>query len=399
MFSQGENKVADLYCEGVDQFSGWFQSSLLLSIGLNKQAPYKNILVHGFVVDETNRKMSKSIGNVIEPRQAIHGIPGKLPACGLDVLRFWIAHEYYKPHIQIGKAILEKFHKRTFEIRSILRFITGNLNDLDVNKLDQQLVPYEAILPIDKYLLHQLNSLIDLVVTNYDEMQLNKTICLIENFFLTQVSSFYIKSVRDRLYCESLESLERRSCQTTLYYLLTKSLLMIAPILPHLAEEAFYFSILQKKPNKMNDYSLFRSDFKLETNPVWYNKSIEELFLVVDQFRTCFFDQIQSEKMTIFEVNIKCNQQLYDLLETYSKTSNDWLLECLGCSKLNIAKINEETNCQDLKIVKLNEIDYGFELRVKKLTDQFFCSRCRRYTSHRENEICFRCVNVLKSKL
>ena len=145
------------------------------------------------MVDEANRKMSKSIGNVIEPRQAIQGIPGKLPSCGLDVLRFWIAHEYYKPQIQIGKTILEKFHKRTFEIRSILRFIIGNLHDLDVKKLDQQLIPYEAILPIDKYLLHQLNSLIDLVVTNYDEMQLNKTICLIENFLLTQVSSLLTK--------------------------------------------------------------------------------------------------------------------------------------------------------------------------------------------------------------
>lgn len=78
----GDNKQADLYCEGVDQFSGWFQSSLLLSIGLNEQVPYKNILVHGFVVDEKNHKMSKSIGNVIEPRQAINGIQNKLPECG-----------------------------------------------------------------------------------------------------------------------------------------------------------------------------------------------------------------------------------------------------------------------------------------------------------------------------
>jgi isoleucyl-tRNA synthetase len=142
--------------------------------------------------------MSKSIGNVIEPRQAIVGIPNKLPQCGLDTLRFWIAHEYYKPQIQIGSNILEKFLKRTFEIRSILRFIVGNLSDLNAEQLN--LIEYESLLPIDKYILNSLNSLLESVTYSYEEMNLNRVVTLIENFYLANLSSFYIKSVKDRLY-------------------------------------------------------------------------------------------------------------------------------------------------------------------------------------------------------
>jgi isoleucyl-tRNA synthetase len=92
-------ETADLYCEGLDQFSGWFQSSLLLSVAFGDKSPYKSLLVHGFVVDEQNRKMSKSLGNVIEPEQAIRGGTNRMPQAGLDTLRFWIAHEYYKYRI------------------------------------------------------------------------------------------------------------------------------------------------------------------------------------------------------------------------------------------------------------------------------------------------------------
>lgn len=192
--NQQQQEEADLYCEGIDQFTGWFQSSLLLSMAKNSQSPYKNLLVHGFVVDESDRKMSKSIGNVIEPRQVIDGSPAKkLPAAGLDTMRFWVAHEHHKPQIQIGASIVEKFLKRAFEVRSVVRFVTGNLNDFDA---DSNTISYENLLPLDKYILANLKQTIDLVKANYDDMNISKALNTLEAFILIKLSSYYIKCVK-----------------------------------------------------------------------------------------------------------------------------------------------------------------------------------------------------------
>ena len=333
--------------------------------------------------------MSKSIGNVIEPRQAIRGIPNKLPQCGLDVLRFWIAHEYYKPQIQIGSSILEKFLKRTFEIRSILRFIVGNLSDLKAQHLNESLVDYESLLPLDKYILMCLNKLIGSVTDSYDDMNLNKALTSIENFFLTDLSSFYIKSIRDRLYCEKKESLERKSSQTTLYYILVKSLVMIGPIMPHLAEEAFCYSILNQV--KSENSSLFRSELNYSMDPKWNNKTIEYLFSSIGQMRTQFFELIHSEKSSLYEIDLECETSLYDLLDHFNKSigSKKWLLECFDCSQLSLKQNDSYSNS------KRN----SFTLRVKKINEneRFVCLRCRKHTSSSQSELCSRCANAIFS--
>ena len=381
-----KNQQANLYCEGVDQFSGWFQSSLLLSVGLNKKSPYKDILVHGFVVDETNRKMSKSIGNVIEPRQAIKGVPNKLPQCGLDVLRFWIAQEYHKPQVQIGPIILEKFVKRTFDFRSILRFIVGNLNDL--NDLNKDLIKYENLLPIDKFILNRLNELLKSVVENYEDLNINKSILQLENFFLTQLSSYYIKSVRDRLYCEKKDSLERRSAQTSLYHVFEKCLVMLAPVMPHLTEEAFHYSILK---NSQNELTLFRSKLSYNINSEWENIEIDRLFAILNQIRDDFFVMVPSNSSKN-EILIKCDLELYEFIQKFNTES--WLEELFGCAKIQFVN-----DCnQSMKKIKINEFEYNYQLETKKSDDMFSCIRCRRYNSQAENQLCSRCTRVLLLK-
>lgn len=331
--------------------------------------------------------MSKSVGNVIEPRQAIRGIQNKLPECGLDTLRFWVAHEYYKPHIQIGKDILEKFLKRTFEIRSILRFVTGNLCDLDKT----QLLPYESLLPIDKYILHQLSSVLKQAVLNYEDMSLNKSIISIENFFLTQVSSFYVNSVRDRLYCEARSSLERRSSQTALYHVLTKSLAMLGPILPHMSEEAFQHCPILKQTGD----SLFRSnEVDLSADPNWSNEEVSTLFSALSHIRAAFYEEIQSEKMSVYEVNVECSQNLFDLIQSAGMVSDSWLTELFSCSKVQYSVASGQSKAQ---LVTINEVGYSFRLEASKNQQAFACSRCRRYTSMADNALCQRCSEVLKS--
>lgn len=385
----GDLKMADLYCEGVDQFSGWFQASLLLSVALNQSSPYKSLLVHGFVVDEQNRKMSKSLGNVVEPLQAIKGVPNKLPQSGLDTLRFWIAHEYHKPQIQVGGQILEKFIKRVFEIRSVLRFIVGNLNDLtDLNK---ELINYDRLLPIDKYILSKLSSVVESVVENYEDMNLSKSLNLVENFFLTQLSSFYIKSVKDRLYCDEVDSLERKSAQTALYNVLVKSLLMIGPIMPHLAEEAFHYSIL-KNLSTQNDphYSLFRSEFNFQVDKNWSNKSIENLFEIVQVLRDKFYEKIQSDNSALYSVDLECSKELFDLLNQYNEQtgSTNWLSECFGCGNLNLTQRKNS-------LTEKFDSHYSFSLSAEKLENKHACNRCRKYVCDSENSLCYRCNKVL----
>ncbi len=379
---------ADLYCEGIDQFTGWFQSSLLLGVALNNQSPYKNLLVHGFVVDENDRKMSKSVGNVIEPVQAIEGGKNKLPQSGLDTLRFWVAHEYYKPNIQIGPAILEKFIKRVFEIRSIVRFVIGNLNDL--KSLDKDLLRYEQLLPVDKFILSKLNSLSENVIENYNSMNLNKSVNSIESFMLTQLSSFYVKTIKDRLYCDRSDSVERRSAQTALYHVLAKLLPMIAPVMPHLAEEAFLNSILkQNKP----DASLFRSELGLSIESAWQNKQIESLFGVVNSLRDRFYEKIQTNNAATFDVTIKCDQKLFGLLNEYTKQtgSNAWLVECFGSASLKL----ELTESKELTELYFNGEKLFYEVNVEKCRDKHACPRCRRFTSHNESHLCTRCSLIV----
>lgn len=390
----GDLKTADLYCEGVDQFSGWFQASLLLSVALNNSTPYKSLLVHGFVVDEQNRKMSKSLGNVVEPLQAIKGVPNKLPQAGLDTLRFWIAHEYYKPQIQIGGQIIEKFIKRVFEMRSVLRFIVGNLNDF--KNLEQDLIDYQKLLPIDKYILSKLNVLTDSVYQNFEDMNLSKSIILLENFFLSQISSFYIKSIKDRLYCDRFDSLERRSAQTALYHILIKTLLMIGPVMPHLAEEAFHYSILNKANN--NDSSLFRSDFDFKSNPEWENKEIDELFDFIEVLRNKFYEQVQSDNSAIYEIKLECDKNSFNLLSKYTNeiSTLNWLNECFGSANINILQ-TDSFNEKNVTTFKNNSMNCSFVLNDKKIFNKHACARCRKFNCNEDGSLCERCQKVLKN--
>ncbi len=337
--------------------------------------------------------MSKSIGNVINPRQAIYGVQNKLPECGLDTLRFWISHEYHKSHIQIGKNVLEKFLNRTFEIRSILRFITSNLNDMNPDNL--KLLDYESLLPLDKILLNQLDIVIKQVAANYDDLNLNKSILQIENFFLTHLSSLYINSVRDRLYCERIDSVKRRSAQTTLYHAFCKSLVMLAPIMPHLSEEAFSYSILNRISNRPDDYSLFRSNLNFSSDSKWDNSEINKISTILTKLRGVFYEEIQSEKIGLFEVNIECCTNLYNLL----KTADSSLEEIFGCSTIEYNKcdMNSFSREENMKTIEIGEQIYFFRLEAKKNLGLSSCLRCRRFVSSQQNQLCSRCYDIIKN--
>lgn len=228
--------MADLYLEGLDQFSGWFYSSLLTSIGAQKASPYKRLFVHGFALDEKGRKMSKSLGNVVAPSEITRGHKGnktsKFQAMGVDVLRYWVAaHASQTPAIEIGENILQSSKLDVERIRNACRFIIGNLGQENM-----QVVNFQDMKAVDKFMLHKLHNYCNNVKEHYDDMAFNKVCQLTQNFVANDLSGFYFTLLKDRLYCEPKTSHQRMSAISTLYWIglcLTKSLSPILPILAH----------------------------------------------------------------------------------------------------------------------------------------------------------------------
>ena len=189
----------ELYLEGSDQHRGWFQSSLLTSVAVSGKAPYKTVLTHGFVVDETGRKMSKSMGNVVEPDEVIKQY-------GADVLRLWVASVNYTDDIPIGKNMLAQLAEVYRKLRNTARYLLGNLSDFNP-KTDR--VAYEKLSPIDQFILHRLSSLVKEVTEDFDRFEFFKYYQLLQNFCVVDLSSFYFDIDKDRLYTEGKNSESR----------------------------------------------------------------------------------------------------------------------------------------------------------------------------------------------
>ncbi|KAM3357960.1 isoleucine-tRNA ligase, chloroplastic/mitochondrial [Capsicum galapagoense] len=229
------NYPADLYLEGTDQHRGWFQSSLLTSIATKGQAPYRGVITHGFVLDERGLKMSKSLGNVVDPRMVIEGGKNQKesPPYSADVLRLWVSSVDYTGDMLIGPQVLRQMSDIYRKLRGTLRFLLANLHDW---KADYT-VPYGDLPMIDQYVLFQLANVVNYIRESYDSYQFFKIFQVIQRYVIVDLSNFYLDVAKDRLYVGGSASFTRRSCQTVLKAHLLSIGRIIAPILPHLAED------------------------------------------------------------------------------------------------------------------------------------------------------------------
>lgn len=222
---------ADLYLEGSDQHRGWFQSSLLTSIATRGTAPYKAVLTHGFVVDGEGRKMSKSVGNVVNPQEVIK-------VYGADVLRLWVASADYKADIRISKDILKQLSEVYRKIRNTFRYILGNLYDFNP---DTDKVSYDELLELDRWALMRLEQVRAKVTKAYEDYEFHLLYHTIHNFCAVDLSSIYLDILKDRLYTSVPGSVERRAAQTAMYEILTTLVTMLAPVLTFTAEEVWQY--------------------------------------------------------------------------------------------------------------------------------------------------------------
>ncbi len=235
----------DLYLEGSDQHRGWFQSSLLTSVATNGFAPYKSVLTHGFVMDEKGRKMSKSLGNVVDPQKVIDKF-------GADIVRLWVASVDYSIDIKVGDNMFKQLSDIYRNFRNTSRYMLGNLHDFDP-KVDT--VDYADLWDLDRLILHRLQNIIKKLTECFDQYQFFKYYQVIQNFCSVDLSAFYFDIIKDRLYTHGTDSKSRRSAQTVIYQLLSTINRMFVPVLPHLAEDIFTHSPQQIKDSyKDNDF-------------------------------------------------------------------------------------------------------------------------------------------------
>ena len=225
----GLNFPVDLYLEGSDQHRGWFQSSLLTSIALHGKPPYKGLLTHGFTVDKHGRKMSKSEGNNIEPKEIYDTL-------GADVLRLWIASSDYRQEMSISKEIFQRVSDVYRRIRNTLRYFTGNLYDFDADKHRQQ--PHQ-LLKLDAWMLRHTQALQEQIVQHYEHYEFHFIVRKVQLFCSNDLGAFYLDIIKDRLYTCQTDSQARRSAQTVLWHILQAMTRWLAPILSFTADEVW----------------------------------------------------------------------------------------------------------------------------------------------------------------
>ncbi|PLZ99861.1 isoleucine--tRNA ligase [Fischerella thermalis CCMEE 5205] len=389
---------ADMYLEGSDQHRGWFQSSLLTSVAVNNCAPYKTVLTHGFALDEQGRKMSKSLGNVVDPAIVIEGGKDqkKEPAYGADVLRLWVSSVDYTSDVRLGNNIIKQLVDIRNKIRNTAKNLLGNLHDFDPAK---DAVPYEQLPQLDKYMLHRMTEVFQEVTEAFDSFQFFRFFQTVQNFCVVDLSNFYMDIAKDRLYISTPNALRRRSCQTVYWYALENLAKAIAPVLCHLAED-----IWQYLPYQTPYKSVFESGWvQLEQN--WHDPELAAFWQQLREIRldvNKVLEQARVEKMIGSSLEAKIllyisDAELLSAIKSLNASNSN------GVDELRYLFITSLVELVDAP-EKLQGSKYNLQAdrwRIGVLqADGQKCDRCWNYSIHvGENAahplICERCVAAL----
>ncbi len=371
----------DMYLEGSDQHRGWFHSSLLESVGTRGRAPYKNVLTHGFVVDGEGKKMSKSLGNFVDPQKMVDQY-------GAEILRLWVAAEDYTLDIRISEEILKRLVEAYRRIRNTSRYILGNLYDFDCKK---DMVSVEDMEEIDQWALHRLQEIIRRVKNAYETYQFHAVYYTLYNFCSVDLSALYLDVLKDRLYTSKAASRERRSAQSAMYIILDAMTRLLAPVLVFTSEEIW---------GHMPDYegkmqSIHMTQFP-DVDPHYCDEALgrkwETLIAVKGEISRAI--EMARQKKVVGHsldscVTIHAPEKLQGLLTEYSDT----LKALLIVSQVDIVSTGTISDPYES-----TEIE-GLEVGVSKARG-VKCERCWNYSetvgeSADHPTICTRCVQNL----
>lgn len=394
--------VADIYLEGTDQHRGWFQSSLLTSVATRNIAPYKCVITHGFVLDDKGRKMSKSIGNVVDPLLIIGGRPATTPAViesavidkklrkqlertareqaaevkalGADVLRLWVAQSDYTADVSVSPAILSHVAESLRKFRTTLRFLIGNLQDYDPRRDVLEVGgDYGAI---DHYAFCMSTKFRHEAEVSFAAYTFNKVVASMNQYTNAFLSSFYFDTLKDRLYADVAEGDSRRSAQKALFTILKDYLLVLAPICPLLVGEVWHHL---PQIIKCDFADIYESDWHATRNS--YDTKHQ---MTIDQWAPAM------------RLRDQVNKKLDSARTSKSITSSlqagltlvlpETFVLPLPVQELPNFFIVSEVQC---------ERGQDLDITVKKAEGQK-CPRCWVYASPAEDVLCNRCEAVIK---
>jgi isoleucyl-tRNA synthetase len=255
---RGLGVPADIYLEGSDQHRGWFNTSMLSSMATNGVPPFKALITHGFVTDPSGRKMSKSLGNYIDPMEVNN-------QSGAEIIRLWASSEDYGQDVSCGKESLTRVTETYRRLRNTMKYLLGSLHDFDFAK---DAVPVEKMTAIDRWALHELNDLVARVTDAYERYEFHRVYHSLNVFFTVFLSATYLDVLKDRLYTWKADGLPRRSSQTVIHHLTDTLIRLMAPVLSFLAEEAYSHAKTRAQD------SVFLLDFP-EPRKEWENADLK----------------------------------------------------------------------------------------------------------------------------
>jgi isoleucyl-tRNA synthetase len=376
---------ADMYLEGSDQHRGWFQSSLLASVGTRGKAPYRTVLTHGFVVDGHGKKMSKSLGNVVAPQEVIK-------KNGAEILRLWVSAEDYRDDIRISKEILARLTEAYRKIRNTCRFLLGNIYDFDGKDYSNDL------LEIDRWAMSRLQTCTRKVTSAYEHFNFHEVFHDIYNFCIVDMSSFYLDVLKDRLYTYRPDSIERRAAQWVFSQILLTLTRLMAPIISFTAEEVWQSIRNGEKGEKLwaenMEESVFLAQFP-EFHEKYYDQDLEkrwhELFLLRNEVNKAL-EIRRAEKFIGNSLEAKIILSLpakhIDILSKYQ----DFLPIFFIVSAVEISDLPRANSYKSAEIE-------GLEITVERAPGAK-CQRCWNWsefvgTFDNAPEICERCHKVI----
>ena len=370
--------VADMYLEGSDQHRGWFQSSLLTSCAINERAPYKQVLTHGFTVDQNGHKMSKSLGNVIPPQKVVNSL-------GADILRLWIGSTDYSGEMTVSDEILNRSADSYRRIRNTMRFMLANMQGFDPKN---DLVDMNDMLVLDRWIVSKTHDLQQQVINEYDNYNFHFVMKAILNFCTNDLGGFYLDVIKDRQYTTQTDSLARRSAQSALFHISHAMVRWLSPILSFTSEEIWQFL-----PGASNESVFLQTWYEgLEGN---FDSPVIESCRDINTHLRKELEEMRQNKVIgsslDAEVDIYCKDENYQNL--------------LGLKdELRFVFITSEARVNELssKPSDAKEIDSSIAIKVYKSKHQ----KCVRCWHHRpeigqnkmHNDLCDRCVENVSGK-
>ncbi|MCG9660750.1 isoleucine--tRNA ligase, partial [Vibrio mediterranei] len=370
---------ADLYLEGSDQHRGWFQSSLITSIAMKDEAPYKQVLTHGFVVDGHGRKMSKSIGNVVAPKD----VTNKL---GADILRLWVASTDYTGEVAVSDEILKRSADAYRRIRNTARFFLANLNGFNP---ETDLVPADEMVALDRWAVGRALAAQEEIVKAYGEYNTHAVTQRLMQFCSIEMGSFYLDVIKDRQYTAKLGGHAQRSCQTALYYIVEALVRWMAPIMSFTADE-----IWNEMPGQRDKFVFAGEWFDGLFGLAEGEELSNEFWTEIQSVRNAVNKQLESARAEkIIGGALQAEVTLYadDTLTATINKLEDELRFVLLTSAATVKPLSEKTDA-----AKETEVE-GLFVEVKA-TENEKCDRCWHHTPdvgtiEGHEKICGRCVS------